>query len=131
MLPDHQHWRAVQGKLLQTDRRYHPEAMSDTAPREILTIGHSNHPIERFVDLLRRNGVTAVADVRSSPFSRHNPQFNKEVLQGVLKDAGIAYLYMGKELGGRSTDQTCYEHGRIQYDRVARTETFQGGIERV
>jgi uncharacterized protein (DUF488 family) len=99
--------------------------------REILTIGHSNHPIERFLDLLRWNGVTAVADVRSSPFSRHNPQFTKEALQRALKDEGIAYLFLGKELGGRSPDKACYEDGRIQYDRVARTEAFREGIERV
>jgi uncharacterized protein (DUF488 family) len=99
--------------------------------REILTIGHSNHSLERFVKLLRANGVTAVADVRSSPFSRHNPQFNKDALQGALKDAGIAYIFLGKELGGRSPDKGCYEGGRIQYDRVARTETFREGIERV
>jgi uncharacterized protein (DUF488 family) len=100
-------------------------------PREILTIGHSNHPIERFVELLRRNGVTALADVRSSPFSRHNAQFNKEVLQAALKDAGIAYIFLGRELGGRSPDKGCYVDGRIQYDRVARTPSFQEGIERV
>ena len=99
--------------------------------QEILTIGHSNHPIERFLDLLRRNGVTAVADVRSSPFSRHNPQFNKETLQQALKDAGMAYIFLGKELGGRSPDKACYEDGRIQYDRVARTQMFREGIERV
>lgn len=99
--------------------------------REILTIGHSNHPIERFLELLRRNGVTAVADVRSSPFSRHNPHFGKEELQRALKDAGIAYIFLGKELGGRSPDRGCYEDGRIQYDRVARTETFREGIDRV
>lgn len=103
--------------------------MSET--RQILTIGHSNHAIERFLDLLRRNGVTAVADVRSSPFSRHNPQFSKEALQSVLKDAGIAYIFLGKELGGRSPDKGCYEDGRIQYDRVARTEGFREGIDRV
>jgi len=98
---------------------------------EILTVGHSNHPIERFLELLRRNRVTAVADVRSSPFSRYNPQFNKETLQQALKDAGIAYIFLGKELGGRSPDKGCYEDGRIQYDRVARTDTFREGIERV
>lgn len=100
-------------------------------PREILTIGHSNHPIERFLELLRRNGVTAVADVRSSPFSRYNPQFGKEELQQALKEVGIAYIFLGKELGGRSPDKACYEDGRVQYDRVARTATFREGIERV
>lgn len=97
----------------------------------ILTIGHSNHPIGRFMDLLGANAVTTVADVRSSPFSRHNPQFNREALETALKENGIGYLFFGKELGGRSPDKTCYVDGRIQYDRVARTAVFQEGIERV
>lgn len=97
----------------------------------ILTIGHSNHPIGRFLELLRANAVTAVADVRSSPFSRHNPRFNREALETALKEGGIGYLFFGKELGGRSPDKTCYVDGQIQYDRVARTEVFQEGIERV
>lgn len=103
-----------------------------SGPRaEILTIGHSNHPIERFVDLLRRNGVTALADVRSAPFSRFNPQFNKDTLQKLMKNAGIAYIFLGKELGARSNDRSCYENGRVQYDRLAKTEVFRSGIARV
>jgi uncharacterized protein (DUF488 family) len=101
------------------------------AKAEILTVGHSNHPIERFLELLRQNGVTAVGDVRSAPLSRYNPQFNKEALQRSLRDAGIAYIFLGKELGGRSSDRACYVDGRIQYDRVARTEAFQTVVERV
>jgi uncharacterized protein (DUF488 family) len=98
---------------------------------EILTVGHSNHPIERFVDLLRLNGVTALADVRSAPFSRFNPQFNRDALQKSMKDAGIAYIFLGKELGARSKDPSCYENGRVRYDRLAKTEEFRKGIERV
>lgn len=67
----------------------------------ILTIGHSNHPIERFLQLLQNAGVTLLADVRSFPTSRYAPQFNRETLAQALKTAGIAYAYFGKELGGR------------------------------
>lgn len=101
-----------------------------TAPN-VLTIGHSNHPIERFIGLLKQDGVTAVADVRSAPFSRHNPQFNKDSLQQSLSEAGIAYIFLGKELGARSNDRSCYEDGRVQYERLARTDLFLDGIERV
>ena len=97
----------------------------------IVTIGHSIHPIERFMELLKQQGVTAVADVRSTPFSRDQPQFNKDALQRSLKDAGIAYIFLGKELGARSTDASCYENGRVRYDRLARTEVFRSGIARV
>lgn len=98
---------------------------------EIFTIGHSNHSIERFVELLRQHGVTALADVRSAPYSRHNPQYNKEALESELKRNGIAYVFLGKELGARSNDPTCYENGRVVYGRLARTEDFRKGIERV
>lgn len=97
----------------------------------IYTVGHSTHTIEKFLTVLEMNGIAAIADVRSRPFSRHNPQFNKEALAAALKAAGIAYVFVGKELGARSDDPTCYENGQVQYDRLARTSLFRSGIERV
>jgi uncharacterized protein (DUF488 family) len=99
--------------------------------RVVFTIGHSTHPIERFVDLLRQHGVTAVADVRSVPYSRMQPQFNRETLMRALKEQGIAYVFLGKELGARSDNEACYENGRVLYRRLARTEAFRSGLERV
>ena len=96
----------------------------------VLTIGHSNHPLVDFVALLRRHAATAVADVRSAPYSRFNPQFNREPLAAVLADHEIDYLYLGRELGGRA-DRQCYENGRIRYDRVAQTPRFAEGLERL
>ena len=97
----------------------------------ILTIGHSNHPLEAFLGLLDRRRVTALADVRSAPYSRFNPQFNREALRGALAERGIRYVYLGRELGGRSDDPAGYEGGRIRYDRLARTERFRTGLARV
>lgn len=96
-----------------------------------LTVGHSTHEIEHFVGLLRLNGVTAVADVRSVPASRHSPQFNHAPLKRSLASAGIKYVFLGRELGARSDDPNCYEAGKVQYDRLAKTELFQNGIERL
>ncbi|MDR2186498.1 MAG: DUF488 domain-containing protein [Azonexus sp.] len=101
------------------------------SPNIVYTVGHSTHTIERFLGLLERNGVTAIADVRSSPFSRHNPQFNKDTLSAELKRHGIAYVFTGKELGARSDDASCYEGGKVCYDRLSKTSTFKSGIERV
>lgn len=67
----------------------------------IFTIGHSTHPIERFIALLRQHGVTALADVRSAPYSRRNPQYNREALEAALAGHGIRYVFLGRELGGR------------------------------
>ena len=73
----------------------------------ILTIGHSNHPLEKFIKLLERHRVSVVADVRSSPFSRFNPQFNKESLAASLEEHHIRYVFMGHQLGARADDPSC------------------------
>ena len=101
-----------------------------TAAADILTIGHSNHAVANFLALLRQHAVSAVADVRSAPYSRFNPQFNRETLRRGLTDADIAYVYLGRELGGRSDDPACYRDGRICYDRVAETQNFKDGLRR-
>jgi len=98
---------------------------------KLYTIGHSNHSIERFLDLLKMHEIKAVCDVRSSPYSSHNPQYNRENLLQSLKSIGIAYVFLGLELGPRSEDLSCYLNGKVQYDRLARTETFKRGIERL
>ncbi|WP_454137918.1 DUF488 domain-containing protein [Microbacterium paulum] len=97
----------------------------------LFTIGHSTHTIERFVTLLTQNAVTAVADVRSVPASRFTPQFNRVALTRSLKDAGIKYVFLGRELGARSDDPSCYIDGQVQYDRLARTTVFGRGIKRL
>ncbi len=97
----------------------------------VYTVGHSTHPQERFIALLQRHEITAVADVRSKPYSRMNPQFNREELKVALRSQGIAYVFLGKELGARSDDPTCYHEGKVQYGRLAMTNLFQQGLERV
>jgi uncharacterized protein (DUF488 family) len=97
----------------------------------IFTIGHSTHSAEYFLNLLAQAGITAVADVRSSPYSRFSPQFNREPLEKWLKERGLAYVFLGRELGARSEDPSCYENGRVKYDRLAHTDLFRVGIERL
>jgi uncharacterized protein (DUF488 family) len=97
----------------------------------VFTIGHSTHSAEAFLALLRQHEVGAVADVRSSPYSRFNPQFNREALEPFLKANGIQYVFLGRELGARSDDRSCYLDGRVQYARLARTTVFQSGLDRV
>ena len=97
----------------------------------IYTIGHSTHTAERFIELLKLHEITAVSDVRSSPYSRFNPQFNREVIQSELKKNGLAYVYLGRELGPRSDDPGCYEDDRVQYNRLAETDLFRAGIVRL
>lgn len=102
-----------------------------TPGHNVFSIGHSTHSAETFLALLRQHGVEALADVRSSPFSRFNPQFNREALEQFLKTNGIRYVFLGKELGARSEDRSCYLDGRVQYARLAQTPLFQSGLDRV
>ena len=97
----------------------------------LYTIGHSTHPIERFIELLKLHSITAICDVRSTPYSRMNPQFNRESLRDTLKQSGISYVFLGDELGARSKDPACYRNGKVSYALVAKTPTFRDGLERV
>lgn len=95
------------------------------------TIGHSNHAIERFLELLSQHQITAVADVRSTPYSRRNPQFNRETLKKSLAERDIRYVFLGEELGARSKDASCYHEGKVVYAKLAATELFQQGLHRL
>ena len=98
----------------------------------VYTIGHSNHSFGEFLALLRNHRVDEVVDVRSSPSSRYTPQFNYDLLSGALEEAGIGYVFMGGELGGRPVDRSCYDvDGRVSYDRLADTDLFDDGIRRI
>ena len=99
--------------------------------KQLLTIGHSAHPASRLVELLKEYGITAVSDVRSTPYSRRNPQFNREEIANTLQDADIRYVFLGKELGARSEDPNCYVDGQAKYQRIAATALFKVGLERL
>ncbi len=98
---------------------------------ELFTIGHSNHSIEAFISLLQQHGITAVADVRSHPYSRYLPHFSQSALKTALLNAGIKYVFLGKELGARPADSSCYVNGKALYERIAATELFSQGIQRL
>ena len=92
--------------------------------KPIRTIGHSNHPIERFVALLKAAGIARLVDVRSMPWSRRFPQFGRERLARSLAEAGIAYAWEGEALGGKPKDGGGYD------DLAARRE-FKDAIGRL
>ena len=97
---------------------------------DVLTIGHSNLPADRFLDLLKTAGVTAVADVRSVPFSRRFPWFSGRALAERLQAHRIAYLALGDALGGRPRDSALYCDGVADYDAMAATAAFRAGLDR-
>jgi uncharacterized protein (DUF488 family) len=96
------------------------------------TLGHSNHPIEKWLDLLRQHDIQVVVDTRSSPFSKYTPHFDKALMQRALEGAGIRYLYLGAELGGRPANPDYYDaSGRVLYGRLRDDPDFQAAIARL
>jgi hypothetical protein len=109
------------------------QPLSDSAGAgRLLSVGHSNHDIAAFLGLLRGASVTAVADVRSSPYSQRHPQFNRPDLERALPDEGIAYVFLGDLLGGRPGPRDLYDdEGRVDYERVRATAFFRHGLDRL
>ncbi len=102
-----------------------------TRPKVLFTVGHSDHSLDHFVSMLRNFDVTAVADVRSSPFSRFTPQFNEEVVRAFLKKSRIYYVPLGAELGARRVEQECYVEKKARYELIAKTPMFERGLDRL
>ena len=99
----------------------------------LYSVGHSNVPAERLIDLLRRHTIATLCDVRSAPYSRYNPQFNREALADSLRAAGVAYRYMGDTLGGKPADVTLRtEDGALpDYAKIASSPSFLHGIDQI
>lgn len=94
------------------------------------TIGHSNHTPETFIALLRLHRIRAIADVRSSPYSRFAPQFNKDPIASLLARNRVVYVFLGNHLGARPNDPDCYRNGAIDFARLSQTDFFQEGLAR-
>ncbi len=99
--------------------------------KELFTIGHSNHSLDHFLELLLAYQVSAIVDVRSSPYGKYTPHFNKDLLESALRDADIDYVFLGRELGAHRSEDGCYIDGQAKYDRIAQLPTFRRGLERV
>jgi uncharacterized protein (DUF488 family) len=96
----------------------------------LYTIGHSTHTLAHVLALLTQHGITAIADVRSVPYSRRHPQCNRESLKDAVASHHIASVHLSA-LGARPTDPACYAAGQVQYARLAATEAFQHGLVRL
>ncbi len=103
-----------------------------SADPTIHSIGHSNHSFEVFLELLRQHAIDAVADVRSQPYSRYSPHFSRDAVAAALERERIRYVFLGNELGGRPQDDEFYDdEGHVLYGRLALSESFLSGIERL
>jgi len=98
----------------------------------VLSIGYGGRSYEEVIGLLRANGVTHVADVRSKPSSKFHVSFHRTELEKSLPAEGIRYVFMGEKLGGRPSESGCYDDdGRVVYERVAQLPDFKRGIKQI
>ena len=116
--------------------------LTSSSALTIFTIGHSNVPAKKIVELLQKHGIQVLVDVRSSPYSKYVSQFNREMFQAVLQGEGLEYKFAGEYLGGRPKDPSCYKNGQIpdghadflhivDYPAVMTKDWYQKGIQRL
>lgn len=97
----------------------------------IHTIGYAAHNVESFIAALKKFNITAIADVRSQPYSKFKPEFNKEHLKKVLVTNGIEYVFLGDNIGARIRAPECYKNGQVDYELISKHPLFQEGIDRL
>jgi uncharacterized protein (DUF488 family) len=98
----------------------------------LYSIGHGRRPAEEFLKLLGEHAIDYLIDVRTTPYSRFNPQYNKNTLQNLLESHSIRYVHLGEQLGGRPKDPDCYnEKGHVDYSILSKRPYFIEGIERL
>ncbi|GIK63735.1 MAG: hypothetical protein BroJett018_15290 [Chloroflexota bacterium] len=96
--------------------------MNEPEKLTLYTIGHSNHTSEEFLTLLQTYHITVLVDVRSAPYSKFAPQFNKSELQAFLEQRGIQYRYAGEYLGGRPKEAELYKDDELPDEDTTRAE---------
>ena len=99
---------------------------------EIYTIGHSNYTMERLIDMLEHYNINCVVDIRGTPYSKYNIQFDKEAIRYTLTNAGFVHIYMGKELAAKRIRKNSYNNeGYSNFEEVIKEEEFKRGVERL
>lgn len=99
---------------------------------EIYTLGHSNYPFDKFINILKKYNINCVVDIRAIPYSKYNTQYNKESLQANLKKLGYTYVYMADEFGAKRKTKVSYNNeGYADFDKVILEKDFKKGLERL
>ncbi len=99
---------------------------------EIFTIGHSNYTVERLIDMMRHYHIDCVVDIRGTPYSKYNIQFDKETIKETLTKEGFVYIYMATELAAKRENKiSYYDEGYSDFEKVVLEEDFKRGIERL
>ena len=99
---------------------------------EVYTLGHSNYPFDKFIEILKKYNINCVVDIRAIPYSKYNTQYNKEFFQNNLKKLGYTYIYMADEFGAkRKTKESYNSQGYADFDKVILEKDFKRGVERL
>ena len=98
-------------------------------PQKVFTIGHSNHLFSKFLELIQTKNINILVDVRSSPYSKYSPHFNKKPLQKALEINNIKYVYLGNKIGGKPRDKKFYHDDKLVYHRLEKDEKYQEGLK--
>ena len=99
---------------------------------DIYTLGHSNYTIEKLMDMLKKYDINCVVDIRGTPYSKYNVQFDKEIIRYTLTKAGFIYIYMAKEFAAKRINKESYnEEGYSDFELVVNEKDFLDGIERL
>lgn len=99
---------------------------------DIYTIGHSNYPVEKLIDMLKHYNINTVVDIRGTPYSKYNVQYNKETIAQTLKETGFIYIYMAKEFAANRENKISYNNERYSdFEKVITEKEFLNGIERL
>ena len=99
---------------------------------EVYTLGHSNYPFDKFIEILKKYNINCVVDIRAIPYSKYNTQYNKEFFQNNLKKLGYTYIYMADEFGAkRKTKESYNSEGYADFDKVILEKDFKRGVERL
>ncbi len=102
-----------------------------STPTPIFTIGYGNRELNQIIELLKSNQISYLIDIRSSPYSKYNPDFTQNALEFNLKKYNIRYVYMGDSLGGRPNSPSCYTDGKVDYQKLSEKEFYKHGIKRL
>lgn len=102
--------------------------MIKTCSKVIFTVGHSNYEADKFIKILHSHSIEMLIDIRSAPYSKYCSQFDKDVIELILINNGIKYIFLGSELGARPKDENCYISGRVSFVRLKDSEHFKRGI---
>ena len=99
---------------------------------DIYTIGHSNYPVEKLIDMLKHYDIDTVVDIRGTPYSKYNVQYNKETIAHTLTEAGFIYIYMAKELAAKRENKVSYnKEGYSDFEKVVKEKDFLNGVDRL